>query len=161
MKKIVSMFVAVLLLMSVSVTAFAEDMSSGNGESQVYAHLYSRYTVSIPATIDLRNGDIGEVTITDASVEDGYSVKVFASNLTTDGGITLTHTNGTSTINCILINTEKNTNVTNDVPLVSFTSENIEQGVTTKYFSLEPESFGKAGDYSGTLQYSFSCSPQD
>lgn len=156
MKKVISMFVALMLLMSVSVTAFAEDMSAGTGEAQVYSHIYSSYSISIPATIDLRNGESGEVTIIDASIEDGYSVKVFATNLS-ENGIKLTHTDGMTTIDCVLMNIELNANASAEIPLTSFASTDIENGTATKYFSLQPDTYGKPGDYSGTLQYSFSC----
>lgn len=151
---------ALAFMASISVTAFAaEDMYAGNGETQIKAHVYSRYSISIPATIDLRNGDMGEVTISDADIEDGYSVKIFLTNATSPNGITLTHTNGMSTIECSIFNIEENTIATENIPIVSFTDSDIEQGTGTKYFSLQPETFGKAGDYSGTMQYRFECLP--
>lgn len=159
MKKVISMILALILMASVSVTAFAEDLSAGGGETEIQAHIYSHYTISIPEIIDLRNGDMGEVTISDADIEDGYSVKVFLSNATSPNGITLTHTNGISTIVCSIINIEENTIATENIPIVSFANSDIEQRAGTKYFSLQPETFGKAGDYSGIMQYSFECLP--
>ena len=145
------MILALILTASVSVTAFAEDLSAGSGEIEIQAHIYSHYTISIPEIIDLRNGDMGEVTISDADIEDGYSVKVFLTNATSPNGITLTHTNGISTIECSIINIEENTIATENIPIVSFANSDI------KYFSLQPETFGKAGDYIGTMQYRFEC----
>lgn len=160
MKKIISMIIALAFIASISVTAFAaEDMYAGNGETQIQAHVYSRYSISIPATIDLRNGDMGEVTISDADIEDDYSVKVFLTNATSPNGITLTHTNGMSTIECSIINIEENTIANENIPIVSFTNSDIEQGTGIKYFSLQPENYGKAGDYNGTMQYRFECLP--
>lgn len=78
-----------------------------------------------------------------------------------ENGIKLTHTDGMTTIDCQRINTEENMNASIDTPLVSFTAIDIEQGQSTKYFSLEPESFGKPGNYSGLLQYRFECVPNN
>lgn len=64
MKKIIALCMSIVMLLSLSTTAFAAeywDESAGSGESQVYAHIYSSYSISIPATIDLRNGEQGAV----------------------------------------------------------------------------------------------------
>ena len=77
------LLLSLTLLASLSTTAFAAeywDESAGSGKSEVYAHLYSSYTVTIPATIDLRNGEMGAVTVSDANIESGYSVKVYTIN---------------------------------------------------------------------------------
>lgn len=55
MKKVIAMLAAIVLMMSVTVTAFAEDLSAGNGESEIRTHIYSSYNITIPAVIDLAN----------------------------------------------------------------------------------------------------------
>ena len=145
-------------MLSLSVTAFAEDLSAGNGESEIKAHVYSHYTISIPAVIDLRNGDIGQVTIENAMIEDGYAVKVFV-NVEDFGGIRLVHTNGTDSIHCNFSNTENGMVANSENPLVTFVNGDLQQGTATKYFNVQAENYGTPGDYTGTMQYSFECQP--
>ena len=162
MKKFLSLILALVLVASLSVTAFAaEDESAGTGESTVYAHVYSQYNITIPATIDLRQGEQGEVTLSNAMLETGYAVNVYVTNKATNG-IVLTHTNGTSTMECVLQNAELQMQADNGtVPLVSFKLSDIPQDSSsaTKYFELLPEKYGMPGDYSGVLQYRFVCEP--
>lgn len=158
MKKVIAIIMSLILILSVSVTAFAEDLSAGNGESEIKAHVYSQYTISIPAVIDLRNGDIGQVTIDNAMIEDGYAVKVFV-NVEDFGGIRLVHTNGTDSIHCNFSNTENGMVANSENPLVTFVNGDLQQGTATKYFNVQAENYGTPGDYTGTMQYSFECQP--
>ena len=76
-------------------------------------------------------------------------------------GISLMHTNGISTVECMLTNIELNMQANETTPLVSFKLSDIPQDSSTaiKYFELTPEKYGMPGDYSGTLQYRFVCEP--
>lgn len=162
MKKLIAIILAMVMTFSVSVTAFAaEDLSAGSGESEIKTHVYSHYSITIPAVIDLRNGEIGQVTISDAMVEDNYNVKVFVTNTAEFGGIVLTHSNGTATINCSLLNIENNMLANTDNPLVSFGNADLQQGTSTKYFDIQADNYGMPGDYSGIMQYSFECTPNE
>lgn len=69
-------------------------------------------------------------------VEDNYSVKVFVTKTEEFGGISLTHSNGTDSINCSLLNIENNMLVNAENPLVSFRNTDLQQGTATKYFSI-------------------------
>ncbi len=162
MKKLIAVIMAMVLMSSVSVTAFAaEDFSAGSGETQIMTHVYSHYSITIPATIDLRNGETGQVTVSDANIEDGYSVNVFVSNTEEFGGIRLIHKDGSSSINCSFLNTENNMLANSENPLVSFANSDIEQGTATKQFDIQAETYGTPGDYSGIMQYFFECSPNE
>lgn len=162
MKKLIAIIMAMVLMLSISVTAFAaEDLSAGSGETEIKSHVYSHYSITIPATIDLCNGEIGQVTISDAMIEDNYSVKVFVTNTEQFGGILLKHSNGTDSINCSLLNIENNMLANSENPLVSFANSDIEQGTATKYFDIQVENYGTPGDYSGIMQYSFECLPNE
>ena len=120
MKKILVLCLTLVLLANCATTVFAmESPCSGSGESEVTAHLYSTYSISIPATIDANMGT-AEVTVSQANLEEGYAINVYISNLNEKGGITLTHTNGTDEILCMFQNTELNCAVDGNVPLVSF-----------------------------------------
>ncbi len=162
MKKLIASILAMVVMASVSVTAFAaEDLSAGSGESEIKTHVYSHYSITIPAVIDLQNGEVGQVTISDAMVEDNYSVKVFVTNTEEFGGISLTHSNGTDSINCSLLNIENNMLANTENPLVSFGNADLQQGTATKYFDIQAENYGMPGDYSGIMQYSFECTPNE
>ena len=162
MRKILALCLSLVMLATCTTTAFAyEDSCAGSGETEILAHLYSTYSISIPATIDLTAGMTGEVTIIDANIEYGYKVDVYVTNLNQFGAVTLTHTSdSTSMIDCMLTNIEQNLCATSEVPLVTFfDSELTAFGTATKYFGLDVAPFGLAGQYTGTMTYSFSCSP--
>lgn len=160
MKKLLALCLPLVLLANCATTAFAmESPCSGSGESEVTAHLYSTYSISIPATIDANIGT-AEVIVTQANLEDGYAINVYISNLNENGGITLTHTNGVDEILCTFQNTELNCAVGGNVPLVSF-DYNIFSGTNTasKTFGMELLALSQPGVYSGTMTYYFSCDP--
>ena len=114
----------------------------------------------MPASINLEMTNQGEVTITDANIESGYKVDVFVTNLNSEGAVTLTNTNGVSTMDVWLLNVEANCGATRETPLVSFYDTELDFfGTATKYFELNYNSFGNAGYYYGTMTYSFSCNP--
>ena len=94
-------------------------------------------------------------------VEDNYCVKVFVTNTEEFGGISLTHSNGTDSINCSLLNIENNMLANTENPLVSFGNADLHQGTATKYFDIQAENYGMPGDYSGIMQYSFECTPNE
>lgn len=162
MKKLLALCLSLVLLATCTTTAFAyEDSCAGSGETEILAHLYSTYSISIPATIDLTAGMTGEVTIIDANLESGYKVDVFVTNLNQSGAVTLTHINdSTSKIDCMLTNIEQNMCASSEVPLVTFyDTEFTTSNTATKYFDMQVAPFGLAGQYTGIMTYSFACSP--
>lgn len=162
MKKLIAIIMAMVLMLSISVTAFAaQDLSAGSGDAEIKAHIYSHYTISIPAVIDLSKGDIGQVTIENAMIEDNYSVNVFVTNTEQFGGISLKHSNGIDSVNCSFLNINNNMLANTENPLVSFEKSDLQQGTATKYFGIQAENYGMPGDYTGTMQYSFECQPNN
>lgn len=163
MKKLIAICLSLVLFATCTTTAFAmEDTSAGSGEVQISAHIYSSYTITMPAMIDIEMGSQGAVTITDANIESGYKVDVFVTNADFEGDITLTHTNGVATIDCGLISAEDGGRVSEEKPLVSFRDTEVDSyGTLMKYFGLEVMPFGTAGYYYGTMTYSFSCNPYE
>ena len=157
MKKIIALITAIVLIMSVSVTAFAEDLSAGNGESEIRTHIYSSYNITIPAVIDLANGNTADVQLSNAMLEDGYSINVYVTNTEDFGGIRLMHQNGRDSIQCTFQNTETNMIANTENPLVSFQNSDIVESSAIKYFEITADSIGIPGNYSGTMQYSFEC----
>lgn len=163
MKKIFALYLSIIMLLSLSTTAFAAeywDESAGNGESEVYAHIYSSYSISIPATIDLSNGEQGAVTLSDANIEEGYAVNVYCTNIY-ENGIRLQHVkDATSSVVCVITDTDNRIQYTSEMPLVTFVQSDFENGEITKYFGMHlMDNIGKAGEYVGTMQYSFECAP--
>lgn len=161
MKKIFALLFSAAMLATMSITAFAAetDGSAGSGQSEVLAHVYSSYNITIPATIDLRNGNESYVEISNANIEDGYTVKVFCSN-TDVNGIRLYHdTKENTSITCSIFNSNGEM-CDATTPMAVFTSSDISEGTGAKNITLEPETTGVPGNYSGTLEYTFSCSNQ-
>lgn len=159
MKKVIALITTIVLMMSVSITAFAEDASAGNGESEIRTHIYSSYNITIPAVIDLANGNTADVQLSNAMLEDGYSINVYVTNTEPSGSIRLMHTNGINSIECTFSNIESNMMASNDNPLVTFNKSDIVESSATKQFEINAESIGVPGNYSGTMQYSFECQP--
>lgn len=162
MKKILALCLSLILLTTCTPTVFAyEDSFAGFGEMEIIAHVYSSYSISIPATIDLTAGMMGEVTILDANLEEGYKVDVYATNFNENGAITLTNTaNSFLTIECRLYNLALSQFASPEVPLVTFNSFEFDGNNTaTKNFDIQFAPVGSAGIYSGTMTYSFQCSP--
>ena len=163
MKKLLAICLSLVILAACAPTAFAMgDTSAGSGEVQIFAHRYSSYTITMPATINLEATNQGAVTIADANIETGYKVDVFVTNLNLEGAVTLTHTNGVGTMDVWLRNIEANCGASAETPLVSFRDTELENyGTATKYFELDYNSYGNAGYYYGTMTYSFSCNPYE
>lgn len=159
MKRIISIILALLMVSAFTISAYAEDQSAGTGESTILAHVYSHYTISIPATINLNNGNTAAVTATDVSLENGYEINVYVTNLNSNRGISLQNDNG-NTATCMLSNIEADTAVCDDdSPLVTFYNSDF-VGVNTessKLFGLSVDPYYYAGDYSGIMQYRFEC----
>lgn len=156
MKKIISICMAAVLIVGATITAFADDYA-GSGQTEIKTHIYSHYNITIPEVVDLSNGNFAEVSVSDADIENGYSVNVYVTNTDESNAIPLTHTDGLNTIHCSLINTELNTNANETTPLVTIDSNEINEGAASKSFEMQYENFGKAGDYIGIMEYRFEC----
>ena len=155
MKKILARCLSVVMLLSLSTTAFAAeywDESAGKGETEVHAHIYSSYSISIPAAINLSNGEQGAVTLSDANIEEGYAVNVYCTNIH-ENGIRLQHVkDATSSVVCVLTDVDNSIQYTSETPLVTFVQNDFENGEITKYFGMHlMDNIGKAGEYVGTM----------
>jgi hypothetical protein len=156
MKKRISIIMAIAMVLCSSFTAYAENIA-GSGQAEIKAHIYSRYNITIPATIDLNSGNYVPVTINDADLENDCSVNVYVTNIDDANSISLTHESGSGSIRCGFVNNALNTNVDTVTPLVSFSANDISQGFATKDFGITYEDYGKAGNYSGIMEYRFEC----
>ena len=162
MKRIVTLWLSMVILMALCMTAFATefwDESAGSGTSQIYGHIYSSYTITIPATIDLRNGEQGSVTIENGNIESGYAVNVYCTNIG-ENGIKLNHVEKNTSVECALMSADGVTRFDSNTPFASFTNDDISAQNTTKYFRLQiTDRWMSAGDYTGVMEYSFRCEP--
>lgn len=75
-KKLISAFMAIVMLFSISTSVFAMDGNSGN--IAVTAKGYSTFTIYIPETFDLTQSDRCEISLSNASIADGYVINVLA-----------------------------------------------------------------------------------
>lgn len=160
MRKAVSIILALALIASFTSMVYADDLSAGSGETEITAHIYSAYTITIPATINLDYGENGEVTISNANLENGYSVYVYLTNGNAEGYVPLTHTDGASTIyGRVVFGAGEFAN--SNTPFASFTSDEVAgQESVTKYFNFQVDNYdGAPGIYTGTMTYSFCCEP--
>ena len=88
------------------------------------------------------------------------AVSVESQSMDMGAGIKLTHTNGTSTVGCTFSSTENGAMISSsDMPLVTFSTPEFETSTYSKNFYIYPETFGKAGVYTGTMNYTFDCTP--
>lgn len=165
MKRTITLFLSLIMLLSLTMTSYAEEYvvesMQGYGQTEILAHIYSRYTITIPATINLSETNQGTIAISGASLEEGYQVKVFCTNINSDcNGIILYNVNDNSkTIPCAILD-ENGLYMNSSTPLATFTLDDITSYDTIRNFQLELMSFDAvAGDYMGIAEYSFDCSP--
>lgn len=155
MKKALSILCALVTATTMQISAFAAD---GTGETEFTAHVYSRYEITIPATV---NADIETqvpVTISEAYIENGYKVTVSADNLSMDG-LRLTNPNNQYAEYYVqFTNNDTNAIVNNESKtLVTFNTNEIVNNTATKYFGISSNPSTMPGQYTGTLEFSFEC----
>lgn len=160
MKKIFATILSMAILISASTTAFAYDEGtySGSGESQITAYAYSTYSVTIPATINLTNGQ-GDVSVSNADIDTGYEIEVVVTNLNENGHLDMTHnTKDGVTSECILMNANGRSVGTEEPILATIKDTDISKGSAYTYFLGQMIDGASAGSYTGTMRYALYCS---
>ena len=160
MKKIICLLMAVMLIVGCTFSASATEFNAynqnvGSGEIAVTSHLYSHFDISIPETLDTSVG--GEVAITNASIEDGYAIKVSVSNFNNRHCIEMTHKTQPNVTAEMTLRGNWGFNKEPDV-IVKFTDDDIQNGSATSPLNANIDSRAVAGEYEGTVSYFIDCS---
>lgn len=159
-KKIISAFMAIVMLFSVSTSVFAMDGNSGN--IAVTAEGYSTFTIYIPETFDLTQTDRCEIGLSNASIADGYVINVLATNLDANGYLELEHSTSSSKhAYCMFTNpqTLDTLSQSNNI-LYTFCPNNIVDGSSSGYFTGAVAYCEAVGSYWGNMTYTVECVPE-
>ena len=157
MKKLISALCACTLALTMPLSAYAVD---GSGETVFTAHVYSSYEISIPETVDVDSTSQVPVSLSNAYIENGYSVKVSADNLSIQG-LKLSNPNNEFAeyfVGFTNLDINETANSDNGL-LVTFNTNEIVNNSATKYFGIAPGQSSMPGNYTGVLQFSFECTP--
>ena len=147
MKKLFALILAVAMLATMSVTAFAavdQDSADPNGSMNVTYSVAPTYTVTIPATVAL--GETATIQAENVVVPKGKQVEV---TLTNANGFTVATPQGAE-LSYTVKNGETTVNEGDTVLAVNPTSG--KTGETTLTFTT-PETVKFAGDYTGTVAF--------
>lgn len=154
-KKILCFALSAIMMLSMSMTAFADDATISEGSSAPSTVTYSvdsQYMVIIPETIDATVG--GDITFRASLMNllDGQQVNVYCPTLANGQYLNLYNSKGESI-------TMTFNGMRGDACVASF-----QNGATTSDFTVSPyvsADMAKAGDYSGTLEFTVSIQPLD
>lgn len=164
MKKIITIILALAMICTMSITAFAaNEQSWGYAEMTATAYSYSTFEYSIPETcnFDMNSGKDCWVNIVSYDLDTNYAINFKIGNLTADGTIEMTHQTKegvTAGLEIYKADGERYTNV--DEPLISVSYEELESNPNRKFsFSALLSQDAKAGQYSGVIQFNISADP--
>jgi len=171
LKKFISLCLVLVLACSMSVTAFAESYGTNNNtmpyywyaETTLSGQIYSSCTVSIPETVYAGSGYTGNITISNADIENGYEVVIRVANLTETDTITLSNANNDKTIGCSIKTVEKT--LTRQDNVLGRMRDEIIMGTNNKSGSVEFQALitehtgATAGTYTGTMQFEVMIEP--
>lgn len=153
MKKFISLFLAIVLTLSMSVTAFAADASlphdGATGQSTVTYRVESSFCVIIPETLDGMNGF--QLTADFMNITESEKVCVYVNS--DDGKFTLTNESGDT------MEASFNTSGANGA-IGIFTKGQTQSDV---YCCVMPsdDTIPKAGEYSGTVEFIVRLEPNN
>ena len=148
MKKLISILLTMALILSMSVTVFADevnqDSDTQNGTTTITYSVEPTYTVTIPASVSL--GETATISVENVVVAKGQQVEVAVSDDTvftvaTDEGAELAYTvkNGETEV------------AAGDIVL-KVDPDTADNGSTTLTF-IKPENVQYAGTYKGTVTF--------
>lgn len=171
MKKIFSVILCMILVVIFSISCtfsvaateiyqggYDEALSGENtGEIAVTAHQYSRYSISIPETLDT-NDTHGEIIVSNASLEEGKVIFVSVTNMDDDYTIPVTHKTKSGVTGKIAIGGNYGNAQHRDI-ICKFDGAELEQSNGTQSVNIHTNIVGQpeAGEYEGTVCYAVSC----
>lgn len=171
MKKIFSIVICTFLvvLFSISCTfnvaateiyqgGYDEALSGENtGEITVTAHQYSRYSISIPETLDT-NDMSSEIIVSNASLEEGKVIFVSVTNMDDDFTIPVTHKTKSGVTGKIAIGGNYGNAQRRDI-ICKFDGAELENNNGTDSANVHINIVGQpeAGEYKGVITYAVTC----
>lgn len=166
MKKISCVLLTIIAVLAFCGTAYASDISAFSyndgvdsaieGSVTATTYVYSSFTVELPLTMDASQS--GTISVSNANIEAGKTIRVYATNLDEDGTFPLYNDRNSEFVRYAKIQRGENAPfATYTDPLIaSFTSDQIAAGDTIAQFLLMLVGSTNglaAGSYSGTLCY--------
>ena len=159
MKKVLCAIICVVLIASMSITAFASEYPYyTEGQATLNKTIYSSCTLVIPDFIDCDNGG-GTISIENARLIEGESIKIEVTNLNDNNAITLSHTDTDSTID-VNVRDEYSRIITKAYPYIAQVGEdkldNDNSASVSCWFSVADNTdldSVDVGSYTGVMQY--------
>ena len=149
MKKI--SIIAILAALVISHTTFCSEEFFG--DSPVSFREYSSFYVTLPIMIE---PDVtSELSVTMDSIEDGYHVEVYATNLDGEGLVTVTSGNNTGKL--ALVKDNGSVNVDGSGFIASFSPEIYTDVAITNLTVMRTGERLKPGVYTGSVSFRVSC----
>lgn len=160
MKKFFAILLAALMVATMSVTAFAAEISPDSdpktGDTSVSYSVAPTYTVTIPATVTL--GETATISAENVRVNKGYEVNVkLTSTSAAEGAFVVKSDEGAELLYTVQ-NAGTDVKVGNTVLTVN--PENGASGSTTLSF-IAPTDITYAGTYTGTVTFTVSVDSAD
>lgn len=171
MKKFFSVILCMILVVIFSISCtfsvaateiyqggYDEALSGENtGEIVVTAHQYSRYSISIPETLDTSDTD-GEIIVSNASLEEGKVIFVSVTNMDDDYTIPVTHKTKSGVTGKIAIGGNYGNAQRRDI-ICRFLGSELENNNGTDSANVHINIVGQpeAGEYEGVITYAVTC----
>lgn len=171
MKKVVSLVLSFTLALCLPIYAFAYEGStnnqspySGSGSTTINAKIYGSCYVSIPETVEVLPEQNWEIAITDINIAATDAIKVYVTNVDSEGCIQLSNPNETNTID-VRLSRGDNIELFDEYGQAVLVYYRYGDSANNEYFTtfsgeITNDTQGyKAGTYSGTMLYTVSIEP--
>lgn len=170
MKKIFGVIICTILVVALVVTCtlsvaateyqsyngqISNEQNQSNGSITVESYVHSHFTLTIPETIDTSDPNSGEVTVSNASLEDNYVIKVGIDNLNENHKVVMNHKTKQSVTAEMTVNGNYSRMANDpDYSTVLIFNDN-----GTSYLNCSIDYSAPAGGYEGVVTYSVNCCP--
>lgn len=149
MRKVIALLLSIVLLLSMSATAFAADSQicgdGATGQSTVYYFAPSTYSIVIPETIFIAEGYT--FTATEMNIQPQEQVTVRITNLTENDAISISHTKTGETLDLQI------TGLGANQTCAIFSAENLTSSISIGGQIINAGSNPKAGEYTGIMEF--------